>query len=94
MMYASDRTALAPADDRDTARADAIEREAESRADELQLEAYEWIKARFGEDAACALIPAAWTDPNPAGTIAAAREHFTRWRDSEAERAAIAYLEG
>ena len=79
--------------DRDMAREDAIEREAEPRADDLQAEAYEWIKTRFGEDAACALIPDAWVCPAPATVIAKAREHFIRWRDAEAERAAIAYLE-
>lgn len=96
MMYASDRIALAPspADERDMDRADAIEREAEPRADALQDEAYEWIKERFGEDAACALIPDPWVDPDPAATIAEARKHFTHWRDAEAERMATDYLRG
>lgn len=84
MMYASDRTALAPRDTRE----DAIERDADSRANDLQAEAYEWLRTRFGEDAACALVPDTWVDPNPAATVAAARTHFTQWCNAEAWRQA------
>lgn len=61
--------------DRDNARDAAIEHEAE----QITTAVYDWLSVRFGENAACALLPDNWIDDTPADTCREAREHYARW---------------
>ena len=80
--------------EREDARERAIEREAESQAEEIQFDVYEWLTQRFGENAAIALTdPDGYTDAEILRTFHDARAEYQQWLRAESERRAIASLE-
>lgn len=80
--------------DREERREAAIESRAKDEVEEIDGCVYDWLTKRFGENTAIALTdPDGYTDAEILESIHEARAHFFKWRDAQAERRAIEYLE-